>query len=181
MSSRVITKVPGNACVNTARIPHAASKDKWKGSLGGRRREREKRHKESMCTYTYKLSITVHVCEREVSEPFRCRITNKTVFEIHMESQVQWCALFLALWHCNRACDIISLKRGEVYFGSQFQRFWSMTAWLCWFGACGMSCHVECHGREHVWEHSCSPYSNQGVERQEKVLGSQYRSKGVPQ
>lgn len=94
MSSRVITEVPGNACVNTARIPLAASKDKRKGSLGGRRGEREKRHKESMCTYMYKLSITVHVCEREVSEPFRCRITNKTVFEIHVGSQVQWCALF---------------------------------------------------------------------------------------
>lgn len=55
MSSRVITKIPGNACVNKARTPQATSKDKWKGSLGGRRGEREKRYKESVCTYMYKL------------------------------------------------------------------------------------------------------------------------------
>lgn len=150
MSSRVITKIPGNACVNKARIPQAASKDKWKGSLAGRRGEREKRHKESMCTHMCKLWITVLVYEREVSESFGCWIPNKNCFwnfEIHMESQVHWCALFLALWQCNRACDIISLKRVEVYFGSQFQRFQSMTLliWDLW--------HVM--PREMSWQGAC--------------------------
>lgn len=51
MSSGVIPQVPGNTYCNIAHIPCATSKDKGKGSRGGRGGEREDAQRECVSMY----------------------------------------------------------------------------------------------------------------------------------
>jgi hypothetical protein len=64
------------------------------------------------------------------------------------------------------------LKRRNIYYGSQFQRFQFMVTWLHYFLTCN---EAELHGRECVLECSCSPHGGQDQrEKKKKEPGSQY-------
>lgn len=73
-------------------------------------------------------------------------------------------------------CDKIpkkTLKGGQVYFNSWFQRFHSIVGWLHCFGVCGRTEH---HGGEHFVEWSCSPHCGQEAKREGKGRGFQGHS-----
>ena len=81
MSSGVITQVPGNTYCNLAQILCATSKDKGKGSRGGKTGVREKRHKENMYV---QASANYMYLQKGVLKSFRHN-AQKGFIEIHTE------------------------------------------------------------------------------------------------
>jgi hypothetical protein len=69
------------------------------------------------------------------------------IWEVIVTEGLEVTAVCWSAFHCyNKTPEIISFRRGEVHFGSQFWRFQSVVSWFIAFGP------VE---RQHLMEGAC--------------------------